>query len=519
MVYCRAGTFLSGTTCGTRYNKLCFNAITLSYRPQGMSFVSSAKSESPTLPGIPTNPFLKRVWRNRFAREGVPFPDEKTNPQTSAANRSLINKKKWSMARLLPGSNNYNTWNTMSLLNKGLSPLLKTGNLPGALAKAWQTVGRVFRGKPIDITKHVTPNLQGNLGHGDHWGKLLKETGTTADPDGIFRNISGGLAAPLLRGAGGAVLGDQFDDPNGKKISFGPFGDWGYGSLAGFLAGASSPHALRAFGSKTAPQNTIANLLSNGTLASRITTDPLARIAGGAFMGDVAEGGLDALGWKFDDRFGNGYGRRLGIGLGGLAGMRPAAQLLGGRYKTIGDKLTGLGNSRLGKNFTGMQTAGGLPAHLNLGSLAMGTHYAAPGGLLTMALAQGLGNEFIGKPLRSLSQKRQTLDKLINSEGTKPAFTTLEKWFAEKYPNTPFWDDDGLPSLAALQIVQQRASQGLSALSRGGDTYFNDPSYLFNPVNWSKIQRPDKLMYDAVSGQYQRAENWLRNLPKPANEL
>lgn len=71
-----------------------------------------------------TNPFLQNAIRRYFAKNNLPMPEEDNG--TNDLTKNLVDKQKWKMLKTLPGHQPGNTWSTMKVLNKGLSPLTKS---------------------------------------------------------------------------------------------------------------------------------------------------------------------------------------------------------------------------------------------------------------------------------------------------------------------------------------------------------------------------------------------------------
>ena len=78
----------------------------------------------PLFQAAPTNSFLQDAHANAYAKKGVPPPDEEG--ETPGVSTKLLNKQKWKLLETMPGKHSGNTWNMMSTISKGLSPMNKT---------------------------------------------------------------------------------------------------------------------------------------------------------------------------------------------------------------------------------------------------------------------------------------------------------------------------------------------------------------------------------------------------------
>jgi hypothetical protein len=456
----------------------------------------------------PTNPFLANYYRKR----GLPVGD---NAQQQNGENLVAKNKRWDIASKISKSHGVNTFDAMKLLDMskmGSAPV-KTAFIKGMLGKL--NPRKLFSGGKINAPDFVSTGAN-NAPVNRHWRKLIAETNPNTQStwrnnlfktpsNGSFNSMAGSVASPVYRAFGGGLIGGQFDTAENKEK--GLFG-YGPGTYIGAALAAGSPHALRFFANSSAPKDTISRLLSNGALRSRLMTEPLARTLGGSAVGTLGDSAASALGYDTQ-----GYGQRLGMSLGLAGGLRPTAQLLGGRYQALGNKLTELGKSAPGMAFTNAQKGG----FGNISGWAMGSPYVVGSPLVPMA-AQVAGDKLVGDRIRSLGEKGKMIRDVINSDKTQPALQQFQSWFKESFPGVPLFDRDGLPSVQAMQIAKQYGIEGLGGLSRMSNNVFADPQYIFNPNNWNRLGRADKIIYDIVNGRYRQAENWLRDLGTPPTE-
>jgi hypothetical protein len=483
---------------------LSLSSIPASQTAPKLPFVSDMKNK--------TNPFLENAYRRMYAKEGLPYPpDDEKNPDNNQEN--LVAKhNKWNIAGKLSQRPGASIFDGLEMV--GLSKIgdVTTKEAAG-VGDLFKVIPKLFQGGKIVAKNYVTTGSKGKPLN-EHWAKLIKETNPnnksswsdfflgSKSSKGKFNSNAGAITAPLFRAGGGGILGNQFDTDESKEKGY--FGI-GPNAILGAGLGVLSPYSLKMLANKSAPKDTITRLLSNNALQSRVFTEPLTRTVGGYGVGSIFDSGMDALGYDTNDA-----GKRFGIGMGLAGGMRPTAQLLGGRYKNLGKNLTYLGNTAPGRAFTNAQKGG----FGNALGWTMGSHYAAGLPFIPLA-AQQVGDRFIGDRLRTLGEKSKLVREAIESKETQPAMLAFQDWFKKSFPNTPLFDADGLPSVQALRLMKQYGITGLGNLNRISDKIFADPKYLYNIDNWSRLGQTDKMIYDIVNGRYQQAENYLRNLGAP----
>jgi hypothetical protein len=85
-----------------------------------------------------TNSFLQAAYNRFFAKNNVTPPSTEENKTGTDITNKLWGKQKWKMLKSMPGHNSENTWQSMSMLNKGLSPMAKSavlGRIGGVASK------------------------------------------------------------------------------------------------------------------------------------------------------------------------------------------------------------------------------------------------------------------------------------------------------------------------------------------------------------------------------------------------
>jgi hypothetical protein len=172
----------------------------------------------------------------------------------------------------------------------------------------------------------------------------------------------------------------------------------------------------------------------------------------------------------------------------------------------------------LGKTVNTAQTASGWAGVGNLGGWALGTPYATSA-LWAPIVAPAVTNHFIGKPMAALAEKRKAVDEFLGSETAKPVMNAVQQFFAKNFPDVQVFDNDGLPSVEALQIAKQYGLQGLGGLSSMGNTIFADKGYFFDPSNWDRLNHTDKVLYDIVNGRYRQGGRYASQLAAAMNRL
>jgi len=104
------------------------------------------------------NPFLQKAYERYFANNNADMPENASSAEGTNVAKSLLNKQKWKMLKSIPGNNSGNTWNTMKLVNKGFSPLVKKAGVGSGL--------RGFAQSLRNSVRNVTPGRATAVGVG-----------------------------------------------------------------------------------------------------------------------------------------------------------------------------------------------------------------------------------------------------------------------------------------------------------------------------------------------------------------
>jgi hypothetical protein len=433
----------------------------------------------------------------------------------------VLDKFKWQVASRLPGRQ---SWDKMKLVDRGLQPLQQSPHkssekeialppqaqtnpfLRNVFLRKFQQAGiaapaRKTAAGTVSGLKHLWRNLRGGgaglrsaaslktrlgAGYGQHWENLFRETGR----GGTFNNLTGQIGPAFGRMMGGSYLGHQFDSQEEGATP--------WGSLLGGIAGLGSPVALRKMlGNRNATKGTLPRLFADRTISRRLVNDPLNRIFLSAGTGNLVDLGAGALGYDT-----GGWGERLGLAGGFAGGLRPAAQALGGRYRSVGRAMNGLGKTfpKLTGGFENAQRGGftHLPAYL------LGSPYAVNAGMLPI-MGHGVLDGTIGERVRTLADKKKMLTDAMNAPEMKPMQNLMEQAIRHVYgPQASFYDVDGTPSREAIDLMTRLGQSGMTNLQNAGKNWFGDPNYMLIPGNWDRLSRPAYALADLVRGQATR---------------
>ena len=430
----------------------------------------------------------------------------------------MVSKARWRIASKLPGAQ---TWDKMKLVDKGLSPLNTTpkadeATLPsnpflrnaylrafaqkgvqppaqktGAISfKSLQPLWRSLRGKHYAnrTVKNLSDKFKVPGSTNPHLDNLINESAR----GGTYTGMTHQIGPALGRMIGGSYIGHQLDSNEEGATP--------WGSIIGGIAGLGSPAAVRnILGRAKAPKGSLRHMFSDRTLSRRLVNDPLNRTMLSASMGNLVDMGAGALGYDT-----GGWGERMGI-MGGLAGgSRPLAQMLGSRYKTVGNAMTYLGNTSVGKAFNTAQKGG----FTHLPAYALGSPYVV-GGTGTGAIIGGLGHGVldatVGERVRGLSEKKKMITNAMGSQSMAPMKQAIEETLHQVYgPGVSFYDVDGTPSKEAIHLMKQLSSYGMMQLQNAGQNFFGDSGYIFNPNNWERLSKPTSALGAFMRGQARR---------------
>jgi hypothetical protein len=281
-----------------------------------------------------------------------------------------------------------------------------------------------------------------------------------------------GLIGMAGRGALGSYIGSQVDQ-----------GDSGYGSIIGGIAGVAAPgltRGLASIGGKAAP-GTVRSLLQNPVVAQRIFNEPAVRAAIPMLGGKIVDSGAQLAGYDT-----NGWGQRIGAGLGIAGGLRPAASLIGASSPAAAGWFSRLGNTWLGKQLAAGSTGG----MADMRSWLTGTP-AATGGLVGAIGAPILGERVRGQ-IDSLAQKKKAITDMVQQipgggQGAAQFESMLKQTFG---PKARLFDANGTPSMEAIQMAGQMGQKAMGTMQQMGQNYFGNSGYLFDPNNWAKLSTP-----------------------------
>jgi hypothetical protein len=302
--------------------------------------------------------------------------------------------------------------------------------------------------------------------------KAIQGLRSAFNPYSAAAKGTSGFIGMMGRGALGSYIGSQIDQS-----------DSGYGSIIGGIAGVAAPgltRGLASIGGKAAP-GTVRSLLQNPMVAQRMFNEPAVRAGMSMLGGKIIDSGAGLAGYDT-----NGWGQRIGAGLGIAGGLRPAASLISAASPTAAKGLSRLGNTWLGKQISAGSTGG----WADMRSWLTGTP-AATGGLLT-ATAVPMIAEGVKGQIDSLAEKKKAITDIMQKmPGGGQGMAQFENMLKQTYgPQARLFDMNGTPSMQAIQMAGQMGQKAMGTMQQMGQNYFGNSQYLFDPNNWNKLSTP-----------------------------
>ena len=147
------------------------------------------------------NPFLQAAVQRYFAKNNVPLPEEKS--ESGDIQNDLLSKQKWKMLKSVPGNNSENTWGTMKVINKGLSPLTKGAGIGSKVMDTAKTVAKKIPGVALNAAVPATAAATA-IGAGAYGANKLVQGTTNRIQQGINAKVD-----PVLNDVRGLIQQGQ----------------------------------------------------------------------------------------------------------------------------------------------------------------------------------------------------------------------------------------------------------------------------------------------------------------------